>query len=476
MQPNILLILTDQHRPDAIGCAGDRVVQTPNLDRMAREGVRFSRAYCQGPLCMPARASLVTERYVRDHGVSGNSSSLGPRAWPTFIQAVQAAGYRTGCIGKMHLYNHARGLHTTAQAGKLRAFGFDESVEGVGKVASTGMGSPYSDALEARGLLGPYQEWLATRVPRGRAEEVVGRAVAGEPMWYTDSFPFAPDAYLDSWIGGRAVEWAETYDRPEPFFQWIGFAGPHNPWDAPKAYVDRYRDAEIPLNDSQLAEMPPEGPFRRFMEGRFRHSETEGLTPEVVREIRRFYYANLTLIDEQIGRLLATLERRGILEHTWVIYTTDHGEMLGDHGLLTKTVFYEPSAGVPLIIRPPSGMQGRVVDGLVQHVDVSATIRAIALPASEGRSLLGHTTEDGAGFTREVAFSENLGFGMAVTKQYKLVVHEESRVPVQLFDLVADPGEDRNIVADDARAGLREEMMQRYMLPFLDRAPIQTSA
>jgi arylsulfatase A-like enzyme len=156
-------------------------------------------------------------------------------------------------------------------------------------------------------------------------------------------------------------------------------------------------------------------------------------------------------------------------------YVRDHGEMLGDHGLLTKSVFYEPSAVVPLIVRPPDGTPGRTVRGLVEHVDVPATIRAIAgagpVPESEGRSLLGHARPGGDGFTREAAFSQVYGFVLAATERYKLIVHEESRAPVQLFDLAVDPREDDNLVDDPTYAAVRDELTGRYMAPFLERSP-----
>jgi arylsulfatase A-like enzyme len=135
-------------------------------------------------------------------------------------------------------------------------------------------------------------------------------------------------------------------------------------------------------------------------------------------------------------------------------YVRDHGEMLGDHGLLTKSVFYEPSAVVPLIVRPPDGTPGRTVRGLVEHVDV-----------------LGHARPGGDGFTREAAFSQVYGFVLAATERYKLIVHEESRAPVQLFDLAVDPREDDNLVDDPTYAAVRDELTGRYMAPFLERSP-----
>ena len=465
-----------------MGCAGHPVVQTPNLDRLAREGVRFTRAYCQGPLCMPARASFLTERYVRDHGVYENRWGV-PEEMPTFLQPLRPAGYVTGCIGKMHLYVHGRGgaRDTRLMVDMLRKLGFDESIEIVGKLAAAATRSEYSDYLEKLGLYELYREFIAARsygYARGRRQtEINGKTIDLLPLWHAESIPLPVEAYIDNWIGRRAVQWIEEYDGERPFFQWVGFAGPHDPWDAPKQYVDLYRDVEIPLGPTSRPEIPQSGPLKQFLEAFLTFSDSEGLTDDATRAVRQHYYGNVTLIDERVGDIVEALERKGILENTWIIYLSDHGEMLGDHGLLAKMVFYEPSVTIPLIIRPPAGMSGRVVDGLVEQLDVPATVRAIAgaaeVPEGEGQSLLRHVQEGGQGFVREVVHSENFGFGLFVTDRHKLLVWEDSREPVQLFDLAEDPDENHNVVADPRYAEVREGLMTQHVQPFLSRDPVR---
>ncbi len=489
-RPNVLLIMTDQHRAASMGCEGDPVVQTPNLDRLASEGVRFGRAYCQGPLCMPARASFLTERYVRDHGVSQNDWDVPPE-FPTFVQSVRDVGYHTACIGKMHLYVHSGARSgpqgesvsrdTRHHEGLLRNLGFREPLEGVGKHAARSIRSEYTDYLQEQGLYDDYQRWMATkRYGRGQIE-VEGKMVDRLPMWHTESSPLPADAYLDNWLGRRAVRWINEYDSEDPFFLWVGFAGPHDPWDAPAEYVERYRREEIPLGPLEPPEFLPGNPVTPFMKALQRFGYSDGLTDDVIREVRRFYYANVTLIDERIGDIVATLEHRGLLDSTWIIYTSDHGEMLGDHRMLTKMSFYESSVRIPLIIRPPAKFQGCTSDDLVEHVDVPATIRRLAgaghLPHSEGRSLqhyfdLDPEVQDAC---RDVVHSENYGFGMFRTAQHKLVVFEETRQPVQLFDLNLDADENRNVVDDPAYAQILAALMQTYAHPFLDKAAPPTA-
>jgi arylsulfatase len=476
-QPSILLIMSDQHRADVMGCAGDPVVRTPNMDRLAAEGLRFENVYCQGPLCMPARASLLTERYVRDHGVFQNSWDT-PVSMPTVVRDVAEAGYHTSCIGKMHLWVHGgrqrgpRTRDTRERIPQMRAYGFAEPIETVGKLATVMIGSEYTDYLMARGLYGTYQEWVAARSYANAAEDATGKRVKTLPLWTTGSNPVSGDDYIDAWHGHRAARWIEEYDRPQPFFQWVGFPGPHDPWDAPAEYADLYRNMTMPMPASlERPQLPALGPFRQFLDYFLNvHSDSPCLTDAVISEIRRFYYGNITVIDDGIGRILEAMERRGLLDSTWVIYTSDHGEMMGEHRMLTKMVFYDQAVRVPLIIRPPGGCAPRVVSAPVEHLDLSATIRDIARsaghPSFAGQSLLGWA-DGGTGLSRSAIFSENFGLGMVRTAGHKLVFLEDTGEPVQLFDLLADPREDLNVVSRGDYRKDRDELMENLVTPFL---------
>ena len=205
-------------------------------------------------------------------------------------------------------------------------------------------------------------------------------------------------------------------------------------------------------------------PFKSFLDYFVNvHSDSQHLTDAAIAEIRRYYYGNVSVIDDAIGRMLAALQRRGMLDDTWVIYTSDHGEMMGEHRMLTKMVFYDPAVRVPLIIRPPGGCAPRVVPELVEHVDLAATIRDIADsagdPSFEGRSLLGWAG-GGTGLRRPAVFSENFGLGMVRTAEYKLVFVEDTLEPVQLFDLAADPLEDVNVVGRSDHRRTRDTLME----------------
>ncbi len=465
--PNILLLMPDQHRADILGCAGDPVIRTPNIDALASEGIRYEDVHCQGPLCMPARASFLTERYVRDHGVFENRWDT-PADLPTFLHALQAEGYHTACIGKMHLWVHGQrgpdGRRTgdaRERAEQMRAYGFAEPIETVGKLASVNINTQYSDHLASRGLLETYRSFVAQRS--------YGEGLGHLPNSATGSIPLPPEDYIDAWHGDRVVRWIEERDGDQPWFLWVGFPGPHDPWDAPAEYVDLYRHSSMPRPGTlHRPEIPESGPFRDFIEFfLWTHSSSETLTDDRIEDIRRHYYADITVIDEAVGKIRAALSRHGMDENTWIIYTSDHGEMMGEHRMLMKMVFYDQATRVPLIIRPPGGTSAQVVPGLIEHMDVSATIRGLARAGGhetfEGRDLLagGHPP------TRPVVFSENYGFAMVRSASHKLVFHEDSLQPSQLFDLLEDPTEDRNLVADPSARDVLGELLDTHARAFL---------
>ena len=474
-QPNILVLMSDQHRADILGAAGDPVVITPHLDALAEEGVRYDNVFCQGPLCMPARASFLTERYVRDHGVFENRWDV-PHTFPTFLHKTREVGYHTACIGKMHLWVHgqrdSQGRRVITDARQRSAdmieYGFDEPIETLGKLASVRLGSEYGDHLAARGLLGTYRDWVARRQYGGGGHT----STETLPNWAVGSIPLPPEDYIDAWHGERVARWIEEYDRDKPWLLWVGFPGPHDPWDAPREYVDRYRDAALPMPRTlRRPDIPDGGPFEAFLAyWLWVHSDSATLTEERIQDVRRHYYADISVIDDAVGRIRRALTDTGQADNTWIIYTSDHGEMMGEHRMLMKMVFYDQATRVPLIIRPPAGTDPAVVPDLVEHLDIAATIRAIAgadgVDTFEGRALVGPDGHPRSP-ARGVVHSENYGMAMARTHRHKIVYHEDTLTPGQLFDLAEDPGEDRNLVDEPDAADLVAELMETHARPFL---------
>ena len=472
--PNILLVMSDQHRADMMGCAGDASVQTPSLDHLASGGVRFSRTSCQGPLCMPSRASFMTERYVRDHGVFTNWEEIGPTD-PTYVRALRESGYHTSLLGKAHLYRDekVRVSHMDEMAGRLDALGFAEVFE-TGDKFIPKIPTRYTDYLESEGLLDLYKKHIADRSYQGENED--GRnATKCLPMWDSTPMPLPLYAYVDTWHGLEAVRWIEDYERADPFFLFVGFPGPHDPWDAPEEARARYRGIDISMPTStRRPDTEGTGRYGALLNAFLGLSDSESMSDDAIRGMRRSYAADISVIDHAVGLMVEALERKGVLDRTWIVYTSDHGEMGGNHGLMSKCVLYEPAVRVPLIIRPPAGITGAVVDALVEQLDVPATLREIAgapdVEHSEGRSLLG-IVHDGSPGTRDVAVSENWGFAVFETHRHKLVVDEDACAPCQLFDLAEDPSEDVNLLSDPQAAPVVEELMETHVRPFFRTPP-----
>lgn len=472
-KPNIIFIMPDQQRADMMGSYGDPVAKTPNTDWLASEGVQFEKCYCQAPLCMPSRASMLSERYVRDHGVYQNLSVVSDGV-PTFVQAIRDTGYHTAQIGKTHLYTHLpwNGDHMDKRRHILEGYGFVETHETAGKEATLRVDSIYTDYLQEHDLLDTYRNYLSSRNKHTLEENPDLEPAAA---WNADPLPLPLHAHLDVWMGDYTANWIRTYDREEPFFLQVGFAGPHDPWDAPEEALEKFGHPEIPMPDSlDPPEIPESGPLRTFLSVLTEYSDTATMTPEAIAIARRAYYANMMMIDDSIGQIIKALEDSGRLDNTWLVYVSDHGEMMGEHRMVKKMVFYEPSVQVPMIIRPPAGMAARRVNDLVQLMDISATFRDIAgatMPSSQAQSLL--PAIDGLPVGRDVAISEAYGVGMFRTATEKLVVYEDTIEPMQFFDLEADPFENRNLVGTGEADDRIEALMAQYARPFLAIRPLR---
>ncbi len=416
----------------------------------------------------------MTERYVRDHGVYTNWSEIAQDS-PTYAWALREAGYHTSLLGKAHLYldENLTVAHTDDMAGRLEALGFTEVFETGDKFLSK-IPNRYTDYLSGQGLLDDYKKHIADRSYQGENEDGQN-ATKCVPMWDSTPMPLPLEAYVDTWHGLEAVKWIERYDRQEPFFLFVGFPGPHDPWDAPEEAVQRYRDVDISMpNSTRRPTVEGTGRYSALLNGFLWVSDSGSMTDEAIRGMRRSYAADISVIDYAVGRMVDALERKGLLDSTWILYTSDHGEMAGSHGLMSKCVLYEPAVRVPLIVRPPGGCAPRVVDSLVEHLDVPATLRGIAggpeLPHSEGRSLVATIGGDPP-VPRAVAVSENWGFAVFETDRYKLVVDEDAVAPCQLFDLHEDPAEDDDLLPDPQSAAVVDELMETEVRPFFRTAP-----
>lgn len=426
-RPNILLLMADQHRADSIGAAGNAVVHTPNLDRLCREGLRFTAAFSSTPTCTPARAALLTGMSPWGHGMLGYSKVA--QKYPVEMpRALREAGYYTTGIGKMH-WSPQRNLH-----------GFHQTI------------LDESGRVESYDFRSDYRCWFASEMP-GADPDATGLDWNG----YTAA-PYAlPErVHPTAWTGDTAVRWLRAYERPEPFFLKVSFARPHSPYDAPRRYFERYRDARFPS--------PRLAPWAE----RYRRRSGEGadiwhgeLAPEVVRRARQGYAGNVTFIDDQIGRILETLEQKKALDRTLILYLSDHGDMLGDHHLWRKSYAYDASSRIPMIVRGP-GVTPGVSDRPVELRDVLPTmLEAARVPVPggvEGASLLRANGREWIDLEHDVCYSPENHWNALADSRRKYIFHARTGEE-QLLDPLDQP------VADEAELRLWRSRMINHLAP-----------
>ncbi|MEE8399057.1 MAG: sulfatase-like hydrolase/transferase [Desulfobacterales bacterium] len=472
-KPNILFIFTDQMRGDTLGSLPDSPVISPYLDRLAAEGITFTRCLSNSPLCVPARASLMTGQLVRENGIWSNRSGANEHG-PSHVRNIRDAGYSTAVIGKTHIWRHSAsgkpGLHIKEMDHNLEAWGFDYRLEINDPIETAWMECHYTDYLASKGLLEAHRKFIKAWVKEAYR--------VGDPKpWNQIPSPVPAGDDIDSFVGRQAVQWLKGYDSDRPFYLQVQFTGPHDPYDGPQSYRDRYDASLLDPGISELPQpIPPTGgPMARC-------PSVAQSTTEQRQQWRVGYYANITLIDEWIGQMLSALEQKGELDNTWIIFNSDHGEMLGDHGIWSKANFYEQSIHVPCILRPPTTRPLKNTTGwksaaLIEHVDLPVTMIDIAgaktLDDSVGQSLLPYVDLDAsdarASRGKDAVLSELFGQSTICTNDYKLTVRVDDGSPRQLFDLRNDPKELRNVVGDSRYADTIASLISTHLDPMEHR-------
>ncbi|MHB0876221.1 MAG: sulfatase family protein, partial [Anaerolineae bacterium] len=313
-RPNVVLILTDQQRADAMGAAGNPVIRTPHLDRMARDGVLFTSAYTPAPVCVPARCSLLYGQYPHNTGCFDNSDSM-PTDRPSLMERLAGAGYRTHGIGKMHF---------TPDSQALRGFDSRERQEEiVGRVEE----DDYLQWLHAAGFAHVYD-------PFGQRGE----------MYYVPQVAQMPARFHGSqWVGDRAVHFLEQR-QADPFFLMVSFVHPHPPFSPPTPWNKLYRGALMPLPKRPAGYEALQTHVNRY-QNRYKYRDA-GQDDNLLRVMKAFYYGCVSFVDYQVGRVLRALEQTGALDDTLVLFTSDHGEFLGDYGCFGKRSMLDAAARV----------------------------------------------------------------------------------------------------------------------------------
>ncbi len=452
-----------------MGCAGNDVVVTPHLDRLAGEGLRCTGAWAESPICQPSRASMLTGRYPSDHRILGNFAGDCSPDWATFPKALHAGGYETATVGKTHYSAWPMGLNGPEDVAPptdewIARFGFDHVVEEFDRYVHVGRhDTPYMAFLRDHNALEPYQS------------EVEAHFRGGDHHWDGFTSPLPQEMDLTSFLAAEAERWLTQRTGVKPWFLQLSFVQPHVPLMGDPVWAEHYADAEIARTAPSVPESDHELWSDHLAMLRL-HSHSDLLSDEYLLAGARQYYAMVSLIDQKIGELLRLLDQRGELENTLIVYAADHGEMLGDHGLMAKMSFYRSSVRVPLIVRRPGGSTPVVHDGPVQAFDVVATMIDAAggqLDGSPARSLL--PLLDGGASHRDSAMSMiRLRPGMptwvAVTDgRRRLTFDRDTGTPVELFDLESDPDEAINRVS--TTAGDHVEQLRSLALAAINADP-----
>ncbi len=491
-RPNILLITSDQQHFDTLGVTNSRI-QTPALDRLAAEGTRFDRAYTCNPVCSPARSSIITGLYPAWHHCWTIGVKL-PEDVPTVGDLFQQHGYHTCLVGKAHFQPLA------SQPGS-------ESLE---------CQPTLRDLDFWRGFHGPWYGFEHVEVARNHADEShagqhygIWMEEKGLDNWldYFWEWPHRPDGirrkhawdlpeafHYSVWTAERTIANIErSVAENKPFFLWSSFQDPHPPYLVSEPWASMYRPEDMQpgrLESGEMDKMPPhfqktqeENPdFSMYRETYGPHGFHSHLVAEAdLRKNMAVYYGMISLMDREIGRILDALDRFGIAENTLVVFSTDHGHFLGQHGLIAKGAFhYEDMIKLPMLARYPGVIPaGGVSSALQSNVDYAPTfLDAAGIPVPglmQGRSQL-DAWRGGVPGVREHVIVENrheptkVHLRTYVDRRYKLTVYRDAECG-ELFDLEQDPGEVQNLWDDPAAAALKADLLHRFMQAELQREP-----
>jgi arylsulfatase A-like enzyme len=454
-RPNILLLYTDQQRWDALGANGNADIQTPNLDRLANEGANFFRFFVQNPVCMPSRVSMLSGQYPSTLGIVRNGVPV-PEDVIALPHLLHNYGYLNANIGKLHFLPHANRDHRDVHPD----YGFDH-------LEISDEPGCYADA---------YRAWVRRKAPDQLDHVSVGLPPATEVWQQTmqlddgirhpeqrfpkEAIAFAgrSDLTHSAFVAQQTMTFL-TQHRDEPFFCIAGFYSPHSPWVAPKEYIDLYDSSALTLPD-----FPPEIQAQRS-DAHF--SERE------LRTARQGYYAMVSEVDHHVGRVLAHLDELGLREDTIVIFTSDHGEWLGEHLRYGKGhPGHDCVSRVPLIVRWPGSdwAEGTTAHSLVEAIDLLPTLLECAgIPVPyhlQGRSflpLLRGKVEQG----RRSALTEGMGWKTLRVEGFRYVVGADGKE--MLYDLDLDPGGYRDVAHEPAYASTLVEVRHELLMRLLER-------
>jgi arylsulfatase A-like enzyme len=422
-RPNILLLFTDQQRADTIGALGNPVIRTPNLDRLSRDGTAFTSAYTPAAECVPARCGMVFGQYPGRTRCYNNGSPMPWDAKETFMAALARAGYCTHGVGKCHFTPGSR-------AHELHGFHARETQEEI-------VAGPEAD------------DYLRHLQAHGGAHITDPHGVRGDMYYVPQPAQMPATLHPTQWVGDRGVAFLEERGRlKQPWFLFASFVHPHPPFAPPAPWHKLYRDLDVPMPHIPIDSERLLVHVNR-QQNRYKRRD-RGFDLQLVRTLRAYYYACISFVDCQVGRLLATLEATGQLDNTLIVFASDHGELLGDYRCFGKRSFHDAAARIPLILRGPGVAADRRVDTPVSLLDLPSTFLNLAgtqfqSHAADGVDLLDVAAQPPAD---RLVFSQLNRGGQAlytaVNRRWKFVYSAPDQREL-LFDRVQDPGETHDL-------------------------------
>jgi arylsulfatase len=442
--PNILFITTDHLRHDTLGYAGDPVIQTPAIDRLASESVRLSNCFVQNPVCSPSRATFMTGRYPKNHGVRWNGSELNETEI-TLVECLKNEGYTTAAVGKHGIgqQRFREYLDHTAATGIRR--GWKERPDGDYTVKDP---NAFEQYVRDRG----YEYETGYALPNFRRH--LGAVPSDLPE----------DCHIDAYVGMKSIEYLENLDTSNPFFLWAGFYGPHHPYVPSGRFAKMYDPEALPpfvTSEEDISKKPAEYELY-FKAEDHKYTGFPDAPDEIYRNMKAAYYGMVSQIDWQIGLLLDALEKRGLSDNTVIVFFSDHGEFLGDHGIPAKAPFLlDCMLRIPCLFKIP-GVNPRDCDALVETVDIFPTLTRLAgfdAPACvQGHDinpvLKGETSE-----VRDTVFAEAVDKRCIRTREWKYI-HYPNKPYGELYHLAEDPNELNNLFHE--RPDIRDTMRQDF--------------
>ncbi len=487
-RPNILLITSDQQRADCFGFE-NRHIKTPHIDALAAQGTRFAACVTPNLVCQPSRASILTGLLPLSHGVWDNGVDLDPKVGEAgFAGTLAAHGYNTAFIGKAHFFTKSTfqptGTPECRYSGVMYGTDWHGPYMGFQHAELVVLGHLHRTRPLERPPVGHYERWLLSRLPDELPytlwAQSLGPDAGAAQTWYS-ALPAA--WHSSTWIAERVIAYLTTHDRSQPFCLWVSFPDPHHPFDCPEPWSRLYdpKDMVLPKHRVQDLDRRPWW-HRAVLEGtpqltdpvmlkfRTEGSRMPDQTDKQLAHMTANYYSMISQIDHNVGRIVDALDALGCHDNTLVIYTTDHGELLGNHGLYLKhPIPYEDLLRVGLVMQGPGVCAGQVVQEPMSTLDLAATFYDyvdISKPdAMQGRSL--RPLLAGQGETRDVAYSEwhvhpsRCGIGLKLrtvrTMMYKCTFELDSGAG-ELYDLVHDPEEMVNHFNDPGYGKIRKEL------------------